>query len=232
MGGTWRTGPKSRYEWEFALLTFLLIATLAFAASFVYCSFFEWTLHKYIMHDDRFMKYAYRTHQMEHHELFKADSTYFLHNDPHTHADLDHVTFAWWNAPLLFGLHAPLFAALYFFAGGWAAVLGALGAMVFYYALYEYLHFCMHVPKDRAFERTKFFQFVQNHHRLHHVFYLKNLNVVIPIADVILGTRVKQDDPNFYEKLEMAREKKIARAAARNRSEEEPEPAKNDPALV
>jgi hypothetical protein len=216
-------------------LTILLITTLVFAGTFVYCSFFEWTLHRFIMHDDRLMKYAYRAHQMEHHEIFKADSTYFMQNDPHTNADFKHVTFAWWNAPLLFAIHTPLFAALYFFVGGWAAVVGALGAMISYYALYEYLHFCMHVPANRAFERTKFFQFVQNHHRLHHVFYLKNLNVVVPIADVVLGTRVRQEDPLFYEKLEKARERKLARTASRRDSEPSHAPAhadEKDEALV
>lgn len=197
----------------------MLITTLAFGGSFVYCSFFEWALHKYIMHDDRLMKYAYQAHQMEHHEIFKADATYFLENAPHTDADLKHVTFAWWNAPLLFSLHAPLFAGLYFFAGGWACVVGAFGAMVFYYFLYEYLHFCMHVPQNRAFERTRFFKFVQNHHRMHHVYYLRNLNVVIPIADFVLRTRVKQEDPALYAKLELAREKKLARQAAKARPE-------------
>ena len=62
-------------------MTLILIGTLAFAISFVYCSFFEWTLHKYIMHNDRFMKYPYQAHQLEHHDIFKADATYFVKDE-------------------------------------------------------------------------------------------------------------------------------------------------------
>lgn len=192
-------------------MTLILIGSLAFAISFVYCSFFEWTLHKYIMHNDRFMKYAYRAHQLEHHDIFKADSTYFIADD----GDLDHVTFAWWNAPLLFGLHSPILAVVFFWAGGPVAAVAALAAMVSYYGLYEYLHFCMHVPRERWLEKTFFFQFVQEHHRLHHVYYLKNLNVVVPIADFVFGSRVKMPEPDFFEKIEQARLRKLERAKAK-----------------
>src|SRR5207249_4910658 len=83
-----------------------------------------------------------------------------------------------------------------------------------YYALYEYLHFCMHVPANRPFERTRFFKFVQTHHRLHHVHYMKNLNVVIPIADFILGSRIGLNDSNLFQKLEMVRLKRIMKTKA------------------
>ncbi len=196
------------------MITFAVTCAVAYVIAFVYASFFEWALHKYIMHMDIFMKYAYRTHQLEHHEIFKADQTYFLNQDPHTDADLKHVTFAWWNAPLLIGLHLPLFTLAYFFAGGLAAVIGSVVAMISYYALYEYLHFCMHVPANRPFENTRFFKFVQTHHRLHHVHYMKNLNVVVPIADVILGTRIGLNDSKLFQKLEMVRIKRLMKSKA------------------
>ena len=192
-------------------MTLILIGTLAFAISFVYCSFFEWTLHKYIMHNDRFMKYPYQAHQLEHHDIFKADATYFVKDEK----DLDHVTFAWWNAPLLFGLHLPILTVVFLWVGGPVAAISALAALVSYYALYEYLHYCMHVPGDRWLERTRFFHFVQLHHRLHHVFYLKNLNVVVPIADFVLRTRVKMPESDFFEKIERARLRKLERAKAK-----------------
>ncbi len=191
------------------MINFILIASAAFAVTFVYSSFFEWALHKYIMHMDRFMKYPYRTHQLEHHEIFKADGTYFLHDEK----DLSHVTFAWWNAPLLFSLHAPFLTLAYFFAGGWGTVLGASAALLSYYGLYEYFHYCMHVPSNRFFERTRLFQFVQTHHRLHHVHYMKNLNVVFPIADTILRTRVSLKDAELFNKLESVRIRRQERTA-------------------
>lgn len=203
------------------LLTVCLLAAAVFVATFVYSSFFEWTLHRYIMHDDRFMRYPHRAHQLEHHDIFKADATYCLSKELHDAEAEKHLTFAWWNAPLLIALHVPIFAAIatpaYFFAdwtGAITALVAALVGMGSYYALYEYVHFCMHVPANRALERTKFFQFINNHHRLHHIHYKKNLNVVIPIADFCLGTMVKLEDPELFNKLEAVRRRRAQRKEA------------------
>ncbi|MCC6547588.1 hypothetical protein IT570_10520 [Candidatus Sumerlaeota bacterium] len=167
------------------------------------------------------MRYPHRAHQLEHHDIFKADATYCLSKELHDKEAEQHLTFAWWNAPLLVGLHVPIFASISiptFFIAGWpgaiTALASALVGMGSYYALYEYVHFCMHVPADRSFERTKFFQFINNHHRLHHIHYKKNLNVVIPIADFCLGTMVKLDDPELFNKLEAVRRRRAERKEA------------------
>ena len=193
-------------------MIFLLIGCAAAVAGVVYSSFFEWVLHKYLMHSDRFMKYPHRAHQLEHHGIFRADATYFLTEGIHSKEDETHLTFAWWNAPLLIGLHAPIGVAIFLWAGGWPAVLGSALGMIGYYAMYEYIHYCMHVLKGRPFERTRFFQFIQTHHRLHHVYFQKNLNVVLPIADTILGTRITLKDAALFERLEGVRQKRIERA--------------------
>jgi hypothetical protein len=189
-----------------------LIAALAFLAGTVYASFFEWALHRYILHSNRFLKYPFRAHQVEHHGIFRADRSYFLSKDIHHQGDENHLTFAPWHAPLLIALHAPLLAATFIWAGPWACA-GTFASFVTYYGLYEYLHFCMHVPKGRWLERTGLFRSIQAHHRYHHVYYQRNLNVVFPIADFILGTRAHAE-AGLYEKLEAARLKRRERAEA------------------
>ena len=84
--------------------------------------------------------------------------------------------------------------------------------MIAYYALYEYLHYCMHLPKNRRFERTRFFQFVQTHHRLHHLYYMRNLNVVVPIADFVLRTRIPLSRADLFDKLERTRVNRLRQA--------------------
>src|SRR5258705_5083396 len=143
-----------------------LIGGVAFLLGIVYASLFEWVLHRYILHSPRFLKYPFRAHQLEHHGIFRADARYFLSEELHVEADKKHLTFAWWNAPVLIGLHAPLLAVVYLFAGiGGAA--GILLAMTAYYMMYESLHYCMHVPKNRWVERTRWFAGIQAHHRYH-----------------------------------------------------------------
>lgn len=191
-------------------MTFVLTLLGSFVVFFLYSSLFEWALHLYLMHSDKIMKYPHRAHQLEHHEIYKADATYEIQPD----GDYNNLTFAWWNAPLLIALHTPLWLALYFTVGV-AGVLGALAAMAAYYGVYEYLHFCMHVPTGRFFERTAFFKYANNHHRLHHVYFKKNLNVVFPFADLMLGTMVRlKDQPGIFEKLEETRQRRTARAVA------------------
>jgi hypothetical protein len=185
------------------LLIGVAIAAAAFVAGIVYSSFFEWVLHRHIMHSKRFLSYPHRAHELEHHGIFKADATYFLAGELHEPGDEKHLTFAWWNAPLLIFLHAPIFAGFFFLLGVWG-LIGVLAAMISYYFLYEYLHYCMHVPRQRWLERTWFFAFIQRHHRLHHVYYYRNLNVVLPIADLVLGTLAPRGE-GLFEKLEAVR---------------------------
>ena len=105
---------------------------------------------------------------------------------------------AWWNAPLLVLLHVPV--ALFF---GWlvgdpvAVGIGALSALVLYYATYEYIHWCMHIPRHRNIERSGLFFRLNGHHLLHHRYMGKNFNVVFPLADAVLGTLVLRSRVSF-----------------------------------
>lgn len=196
-------------------MTLVLVGCVAGVISFVYCSFLEWTLHRYLLHSNRFMRYPHRAHQVQHHGLFAGDSTFYLTKGVHSEADEEHLTFAWWNMPLIIFLHAPIAVVIYSFLGGWVAVLSCAIAMAAYYVLYEYLHYCFHVVRNRFFERTRLFRFIQTRHRLHHVYYQKNLNVVVPIADFVLGTCVGMSDPTLFEKIEATRLLRLERANSR-----------------
>jgi len=70
---------------------------------------------------------------------------------------------------------------------------GALAACVTYFTGYEYTHYLMHVPKGHYVERFKWFRFIKEHHRLHHKYYLRNMNVFIPLADYHLGTLITSE---------------------------------------
>src|SRR5262249_52339044 len=74
--------------------------------------------------------------------------------------------------------------------GGSPAYWGGAAGLVLYYALYEYLHWCMHIPQNRRLEDTEAFRFLKAHHYLHHRYAFRNLNVVMPLADWLLGTLV------------------------------------------
>ncbi len=162
----------------------LLSQVLVVGALFVYASFFEWSLHRFLMHRPLVFTYPFRTHTLTHHRNFRGDASYHLHPGQ----SRDSLTFAWWNAPLLIGLHVPILWGVERFVG-LPVVWTGLATLILYYWLYEYGHWCMHVPKNRWIERTRVFRWLDAHHRGHHRLHAKNLNVVFPLADYVLRTR-------------------------------------------
>lgn len=170
----------------------VLAVFAALAGGVAWSSLFEWSLHKFVMHRPILgFRYPFRAHALTHHRIFSWDATYQLQRSE----DLPNVTFAWWNFPVLLGLNAGLVTGVALaIAGGWNAyfwVIGAvaLGVLAAYYAAYEYLHFCMHVRTGRWFERTAWFRFIDDHHRMHHRNPTRNLNVVLPLADLLFRTK-------------------------------------------
>ena len=168
--------------------------TLGFVATVVFASFFEWTLHRYFMHRPLVgIDYAFRAHALVHHQTFKADHTYHLINEK----DKKTIPMAWWNGPVLVVLGITPFLIAAWFLGTWSLVLGSFLACAGYYSAYEYIHWCMHLPKKRNIERSGIYFRLNGHHLLHHRYMHKNFNVVLPLADLCLGTLLLRSKLHF-----------------------------------
>ena len=165
-----------------------------FAGAVIYCSFFEWTLHRYIMHRPlgKF-RYPFEAHALIHHRVFKADNTYHLIHPK----DAETIPMAWWNGPVLVAAGTLPFIAVAWWLGHWWLLTGALVGCMGYYATYEYIHWCMHLPKKRNLERSGIFFRLNGHHLLHHRYMGKNFNVVLPLADLFLGTLLLRSPLHF-----------------------------------
>ncbi|WP_075087015.1 hypothetical protein [Verrucomicrobium spinosum] len=94
-------------------------------------------------------RYAFEAHAIVHHHIFKADHTYHLVNEK----DKEKIPMEWWNGPVLILLCSlpTTLSALAF--GIWPLALGGVLAAGAYYGIYEYLHWCMHLPKNRRVEK-------------------------------------------------------------------------------
>lgn len=178
----------------FEIPLFLNWAATGFACAVVYCSFFEWTLHRYVMHRPlgKF-RYPYESHALIHHRVFRADETYHLIHKK----DAMTIPMAWWNGPVLVALGTAPFLAVAWWVGQWGLIAGAALAAAAYYGTYEYIHWCMHLPKKRTVERSGIFFRLNGHHLLHHRYMAKNFNVVLPLADLILGTLLVRSPLHF-----------------------------------
>jgi hypothetical protein len=164
-------------------------------------SIFEWVLHRDVMHRPIKIfgwtfQYAFHAHAVVHHGLFKSGKTF--HHDPSIPENIKTIPMAWWNGIflVLLGLQ-PVNIGAYYLAEHWITgltitVVTFLGGMS-YYGVYEYTHWCMHLPKpvQRSFlERSWIFYRLKGHHLLHHRHMNSNFNVVFPFADWLFGTLV------------------------------------------
>jgi len=163
---------------------------LAFVVAFFLNSFIEYGAHRWVLHSNRFVSFAYDLHANTHHVLFQADETYHAQNDEMLQhirfVPRDYVLFLLITTPIWIG--AELLTQRPLVIGGVLATLAGL-------QLFNSLHLYFHAPKGRWIERTRIFRYLKEHHRLHHSDTTKNLNVVmLPVADLFFGTLAKQSD--------------------------------------
>lgn len=163
-------------------MTWLLTQTASGIGWVIYGSFFEWYWHKYWMHQPRTPKEAFRGHTIVHHGLYKGDQSYFVPEGQHP----EHILLKPYALPAIVLAHLPVvFLIEHFFPH---TAIGGITATILYFVVYEYMHWNMHVPRRHFVERFRWFQFLRNHHHLHHKYFQKNFCVLFPLADLCLGS--------------------------------------------
>ena len=176
---------------------------IAFAAYFIYGSFFEWYFHRYCFHAPKLFPRMFKAHTMVHHQIYKGDDTNVVRISDHP----EKVTIDWWAMPTMVLVHLPIFLGIQWVTkipSAW----GGIAAVVVYFALYESLHWIMHVPDTAPFiAKTRLFKYLAQHHKVHHQYMLSNLNVILPFADLMLGTL---RDANGKRVLIIAQKKRIS----------------------
>jgi hypothetical protein len=166
------------------VVSYAIPQVTAFLVTLVYGSFFEWTLHRNIMHRRTWLSFPFEVHALLHHKIFRHDRTFHALDEEMKR----HVTFVPRDYIVLMMVNTPVFLAVEWLfqlpvlLGGWAAVLLYLG-------MFDFLHWSFHVPRGRRMERWFLVRWLKEHHRIHHQHQNRNFNVVLPLADTLLGTR-------------------------------------------
>jgi hypothetical protein len=182
-----------------SLLNTLLVIAIALPVAVVQASFFEWAFHRYWLHRPWLPKEVFTAHTLVHHQLCKFDDTFHVVEEEQEEA----LSFQWWGGPLLILINLVpwAIAALSMILAGvefpyLAFFVPFTSVFALYYAGYEGLHYLMHKPSLPWIERSWYFRFIERHHRIHHVHMDRNLNVLLPLADLLLGTLVlRQPEP-------------------------------------
>lgn len=159
----------------------------------VQASFFEWAFHRYWLHRPWLPESCFTSHTLIHHQVCKHDDTFQIVEEEQEES----LTFKWWGGPLLILINLVPWSLI---AWGLAAnglsfpylvfVVTFAVTMSLYYAGYEGLHHLMHKPAIPLIVRSRYFRFIERHHRIHHIHMDRNLNVLLPLADLCLGTLV------------------------------------------
>jgi len=168
----------------------LATEALAFVFWFFYSSYFEWFVHRHLMHVRRPfpLQEAFKGHTLVHHQLYHWNGKFEATGPGRP----PHVALRWYAFPVMIGLHVPVFYLVQYLVHA-PVVFGSILGTTLYFAGYEYTHYLMHVPKGHPVERYRWFKFLKEHHRLHHKYYLRNLNVFLPLGDLAFGTLVTSE---------------------------------------
>jgi len=173
----------------------LAVVCAAIVVGIVQASFFEWAFHRYWLHRPWQPKNVFTAHTLVHHQLCKFEDTYVVSEEEQEEA----LHFQWWGGPLLVLMNGVPWALLAW--GLWAAgiqfpfipfVVAITLTVGVYYVGYEGLHYLMHKPSIRWIANSRYFRFIDRHHRIHHTIMDRNLNVLLPLADAVLGTLVTE----------------------------------------
>jgi hypothetical protein len=172
----------------------LVVIPLAAVAGVLQATLFEWIYHRYWLHRPWLPAQMFTAHTLVHHQLCKHEDTFHVTEEEQEEA----LAFQWWGGPVLVAINViPWSIAALLTRGtgypGWTVVATVAATIFVYYIAYEGLHHLMHKPQVPWIENAGFFQFIKKHHRLHHVYMGKNFNVVLPLADLLLGTLVLND---------------------------------------
>ncbi len=192
-----------------SLTVIVLHILLTIIGSVLLITFGEYAIHRHAMHRKRFPKWVYRVNPD-------------MHAQFHNHALLHHGTYykkfdyeptdegKYFNLRILPGdtlrimvLFAPVIIPLALFVSLYSAATLVM-VIAIHNVLWGVVHVQMHVPEtNRWFRDTAYFRFIARHHFMHHERMGKNYNVVIPLADFIMGTATKPRVSHVREMLRL-----------------------------
>jgi len=172
------TNVRDLHPWELFIVP----------AAFIAANFFEWAIHRYVMHRPSQIKAfraIYNRHTLMHHQFFTEQEMRFAdHHDwrvtffpPYALA-----TFTLMSIPLAIAAGYIVSANV-----GWLLIATTTSM----YLAYEFMHFCCHVEENWFVRVMPFVNTIRRHHTAHHdqsIMMERNMNLTFPIMDWLFNT--------------------------------------------
>lgn len=156
--------------------------------TFLFCNFFEWFLHKEVMHKPRNFPGAraiYSRHTLQHHQFFTEKEMRFASSNDYR------VTFFPPYALIVFSIMGilPALSLNYLFSSNvaWLFIITTTSM----YLVYETMHYFCHIDDNLIVRHLPFINTLRRHHEAHHdqkIMVSKNMNLTFPIADWFFNT--------------------------------------------
>lgn len=174
--------------------------------SYIFVSFFEWQIHRYLMHKKRLPKWVYRmspyiletfeAHAIRHHGIYYKEFDY----EPNPEGREYNLDIKVGETVTMLAAVSPFLIAMLWF---WPLGGGILiGVTLLHNRAWNVLHRQMHLPQESWLKNSRVFHFLARHHFLHHEHPNSNYNVVFPLFDYLLGTNSR---PTMHDLREMLR---------------------------
>jgi Fatty acid hydroxylase len=155
---------------------------------FIGANFFEWLLHRYVMHrpwKNRALRAIYDRHTLMHHQFFTDEEMRFADSNDFRVTFFPPyalVTFLFMSIPI-----SLVMGWLFTPNVGWL-VMATTTTM---YMLYEFMHACCHVEENAFVRYMPFVNTIRRHHTAHHnqsIMMERNMNLTFPIMDWLFKT--------------------------------------------
>lgn len=155
---------------------------------FLFCNFFEWWLHRYVMHrpsTNPIGRAVYNRHTLQHHQFFSDTEMRFAHHRDYRVTFFPTYALATFT---LISIPGAIVAGFLFGANvGWLFITTTTSV----YLIYEFMHFCCHVGDNVIVRNMPLINTIRRHHTAHHdqsIMMERNMNLTFPIMDWAFGT--------------------------------------------
>lgn len=155
---------------------------------FLFCNFFEWWLHRYVMHrpsKNPVARAVYNRHTLQHHQFFTEVEMRFADQKDYRVTFFPPYALA---AFTLISIPGAIVMGWLFTANvGWLFIATTTSI----YMIYEFMHFCCHVEENWFVRYMPFINTNRRHHTAHHdqsLMMERNMNLTFPIMDWLFGT--------------------------------------------
>jgi hypothetical protein len=154
----------------------------------VLMSFIEHQIHRSLMHRKNILsgrlptfKKVFEHHAILHHRHYHKIFT----DEPVPHGQDRHLRLS-----LKEGFLEALPISVLMTPISWQGAITFVIVVCLHHFIWNQIHMEMHKPEKRFFSHWSVYKFLARYHYLHHRYPHKNFNVVLPLADYVLGTYI------------------------------------------